>query len=162
MAANGIFETIEDGKHYTYVFVNNKWLKIQCADIISIDSQFLKNKQTKDISNKKPIKKKKNKQKPIKKDFKIQKNVQKTASFKRNSQTSKKKQSLDSNLQLGKLFNQKQNIEKHSKSVKKLKSDNLTDSQKWWRNLTLEQQAKWRYNLMLKKKGTADYQFEYE
>lgn len=47
-------------------------------------------------------------------------------------------------------------------SKKKKVKKRLSKGQKWWRSLTLVEQADWRYNLMLKKKGKADWQFEYE
>jgi len=37
----------------------------------------------------------------------------------------------------------------------------LSKGQKWWRSLTLVEQADYRYGLMLRKKGKADWYFEY-
>lgn len=41
------------------------------------------------------------------------------------------------------------------------KQKKLTKGQQWWRSLTLVEQADYRYELMLKKKGKADWHYEY-
>ena len=52
---------------------------------------------------------------------------------------------------------------KNARPFKKKKSKKqLSRGQKWWRSLTLVEQADWRYEMMLKKKGEADWYFEYE
>lgn len=40
-------------------------------------------------------------------------------------------------------------------------SDAKRDTKAWWRSLTAEQQADYRYSLMMAKRGEADWQKEY-
>lgn len=51
---------------------------------------------------------------------------------------------------------------KKSRKKRRAKNQKLTKGQKWWRSLTLVEQADWRYEKMLKEKGKANWYFEYE